>query len=70
MIGHWLAGLWSAMWPNVFSPNIWSLLAIAGHLLATLAQRARQHREAEQRADERHEELKQHVTDTMGGAGG
>lgn len=70
MIVHWLnVELWSPMWPNVFSPNVWTLVGLALHLLATLLQRERQHREAEQRADERHEDLKQHVTDTMGGGG-
>jgi hypothetical protein len=66
---HWLnVELWSPMWPNVFAPNIWTIAAVVLHLLATLAQRARHHREAERRADERHEELKKHVTSTAGGA--
>ena len=67
---HWFnAEYWEASWPNIFSPNIWTLAGLALHLLATLTQRARHHREAEQRADERHEELKQHVTKAMGGSG-
>jgi hypothetical protein len=38
--------LWGPMWPNIFSPNVWTIVAVAGHLLATLAQRARHHRES------------------------
>jgi hypothetical protein len=65
MILHWLdVELWGPMWPNIFSPNIWTLVALALHLAATLLQRARHHRDSEQRADERHEDLKRHVTDT------
>ena len=70
MILTWLnVHLWGPMWPNIFSPNAWSLGAIGVHLAVTLAQRARHHREAEQRADERSKELKQHVTNTLGGSG-
>lgn len=65
---HWLnVELWSPLWPNMVAPNVWTIAAVLCHLLATLAQRARQHLEAERRADERHEELKQHVTKTLGG---
>lgn len=71
MIWHWLnVHLWGPMWPNIFSPNVWTLVALAVHLTATLIQRERHHREAQQRADERHEEMKQHVTNTMGDPGG
>jgi hypothetical protein len=66
---HWFnTEYWPVSWPNVFAPNVWTVLAVLGHLLATLAQRERQHREAERAAAERHEELKKHVTNTMGGA--
>lgn len=65
---HWLdVELWSPMWPNIFSPNVWTLVAIVAHLAATLVQRERQHREAEKRADERHEDLRNHVTEQAGG---
>jgi hypothetical protein len=65
MIIHWLnVEFWSPMWPNVFSPNVWTIAAIVLHLAATLVQRERQHREAEKRADERQEDMKQHVTKT------
>ena len=68
---HWLnTELWGPMWPNIFSPNVWTITAVLCHLLATLAQRGRQHREAEKRADERNKELKQHVTDTLGSGNG
>lgn len=64
---HWLnVELWSPMWPNIFSPNIWTLVALVLHLLITVIQRARQHHESEKRADERHEELKAHVTGALG----
>lgn len=63
---HWLnTDLWGPMWPNIFSPNVWTIAALALHLLVTLAQRARHHLEAEKRADERHEELKRHVTEAV-----
>jgi hypothetical protein len=41
------------MWPNIFSPNFWTIVAIACHLVATLAQQERHH-----------QEMKQHVTAT------
>ena len=69
MLLHWVSMLWGPMWPNIFSPNAWTLIGIALHLLITLVQRERHHRESEARADERHEDMKQHVTDThQGGA--
>lgn len=65
---HWFnVEYWAPSWPNIFSPNIWTLAGLALHLLATLAQRARHHRETERRADERHEDMKAHVTSTLGG---
>ena len=71
MIWHWLnTELWGPMWPNIFSPNVWTIVAVACHLLATLAQRARHHYESERRADERHEDMKQHVTNAAGGSDG
>lgn len=67
---HWLnTELWGPMWPNIFSPNVWTLVALVLHLAATLLQRARHHQDSERRADERHDDLKKHVTDTMGGDG-
>lgn len=54
--------LWNALWPNIFAPNIWTLVALVIHLAVTLIQRARQHHESERRADERHQDLKRHVT--------
>lgn len=68
MILTWLnVHLWGPMWPNIFSPNVWTIAAVLLHLLVTLAQRARHHLEAERRANERHEDMKKHVTDTLGG---
>lgn len=65
MILHWVnVEIWGPMWPNVFSPNVWTIAALVLHLAVTIVQRERQHRDSERRADERHEELKQHVTDT------
>lgn len=65
MILHWLnVEFWGPMWPNVFSPNVWTIAAIVLHLALTLVQRERQHHDGEKRADERHEDMKQHVTDT------
>lgn len=65
MILHWLnVEIWGPMWPNVFSPNIWTLAALVVHLAVTLVQRERQHRDSERRADERHKDMKKHVTDT------
>jgi hypothetical protein len=46
MLLHWLnTELWGPMWPNIFSPNVWTIAAILIHLLVTLAQRERHHRE-------------------------
>ena len=60
---HWVdVEYWGQSWPNIFSPNVWTLVALAVHLAVTLMQRARQHREAEKRADERHDDMKRHVT--------
>lgn len=60
---HWAnVEYWGQSWPNIFSPNVWTLVAIVLHLAATLVQRERQHREAEKAADERHDDMKQHVT--------
>lgn len=65
MILHWLnVEIWGPMWPNVFSPNVWTIAAIVLHLAATVVQRERQHHDSEKRADDRHEDMKQHVTDT------
>lgn len=62
---HWAnVEYWGQSWPNIFSPNVWTLVALAVHLAVTLIQRARQHHDSEKRADERHEDMKQHVTDT------
>lgn len=68
---HWAnVELWGPMWPNVFSPNAWTIAALVLHLAVTLAQRERQHRDSEKRADERHEDMKQHVTKQAGGGSG
>lgn len=49
--------LWGPMWPNVFAPSVFTLLGIAASHIRSARQRRKQH-----------EELKQHVTDTLGGA--
>lgn len=60
---HWFnVEYWQPSWPNIFAPNVWTILAVLIHLATTLIQRERQHREAEKRADQRHEDLKQHIT--------
>jgi uncharacterized protein (DUF1800 family) len=47
VIWQWLdVHLWGPMWPNIFSPNIWSLAAIAAHLAVSMVQREQQHRDA------------------------
>jgi hypothetical protein len=54
VILHWLnVEIWGPMWPNVFSPNLWTLVAVLAHLAVTLAQRERQHLD-----------MKKHVTNT------
>jgi hypothetical protein len=41
---HWLnVELWSPMWPNVFSPNVWTITVVLLHLAVTWIQRERQH---------------------------
>jgi len=55
---HWLnVELWSPMWPNMFAPSLTTLPAvIISHVRAT-------------RQRERHQdEMKKHVTRTLGGA--
>lgn len=62
---HWLnTELWGPMWPNVFAPNIWTILAVIAHLAVTMIQRERHHREAEAAAALRHSDLKAHITST------
>lgn len=57
---HWVnTDLWGPMWPNVFSPNVWTVVAVLCHLVATLAQQRRNH-----------EDMKQHVTNSTGGSAG
>lgn len=57
---HWLnTELWGPMWPNMFAPSMITLAAV-------VISHVRQHRHHERR----HEELKQHVTNSTGGAGG
>lgn len=51
---HWLAALWGALWPNVFAPSLWTILAVGAAHVRASRQRARQH------AD-----MKKHVTDTQ-----
>lgn len=71
MIIHWFnVEYWAPSWPNIFAPNLWTMLAVLGHLAATLAHRERLHREAERAADARHEDMKQHVTNAAGGSDG
>jgi hypothetical protein len=68
VIWHWFtADYWPPSWPNIFSPNIWTIAGILLHLIVTMVHRERLHRDAEKRAGERHEDLKQHVTGTLGG---
>lgn len=53
-----LHALWNDLWPNTVAPSLWTLLAVGvSHL--------RQHRQRQRH----HEELKQHVTDTITGGG-
>lgn len=49
-----IAQLWSAMWPNIFAPSVFTLLGVAiSHV------RHRKH------ARDQHEALKQHVDDRL-----
>lgn len=55
MILHWLnVHLWGPMWPNIFSPSAVTLAAVAVSHVRSYRQR-----------EWHHEELKQHVTDTL-----
>lgn len=55
---HWLnTELWGPMWPNMFAPSAFTLIG----LVVSHIKRARQ-------AERHHQELKQHVTETLGGA--
>ena len=68
---HWFNfEYWGPSWPNIFAPNIWTILAVLLHLAVTWVQRERQHHQSEARASERHEDMKQHVTNTIGGGDG
>ena len=51
--------LWSALWPNIVAPSLWTVLAVAVA-----------HWRARVRADARHRELRRHITDTYGDGGG
>lgn len=59
---HFLTNLWNQMWPNVFAPSIFSILAVlVSHLKR--AQTAReQHAELRRHVDNKHEEMKAHIT--------
>lgn len=46
--------LYSAMWSNIWAPPGWTLLGLVVS-----------HRAHRKRADAQHEELKQHVTDSL-----
>ena len=50
--------LWGPMWPNVFAPSVFTLLGITASHVKAARQRQRHH-----------EEMKQHVTNTLGGTG-
>lgn len=57
MILTWLnVHLWAPMWPNIFAPSASTLLAVIGSHVKAGRQRQRHH-----------DEMKQHVTDTLGG---
>jgi peptidoglycan/LPS O-acetylase OafA/YrhL len=51
---------------NVLPPSVWTLVGIAAAQLRTHAKLEAQ----EKRADERHDDMKQHVTATAGGSDG
>lgn len=51
-----LHALWNDLWPNTVAPSAWTLLAIIASHVKAARQRQRHH-----------EELKQHVTDTLDG---
>lgn len=51
-----LHALWNDLWPNTVAPSAWTLLAVTVSHVRTSRQRRREHAE-----------LKQHVTDTLGG---
>jgi len=60
MIGHWLnTELWGPMWPNIAAPSLWTLAGIG---LAHWRTRVHLRRH--------HEELKQHVSETINGSEG
>jgi DMSO/TMAO reductase YedYZ heme-binding membrane subunit len=54
----WLHALWNDLWPNTVAPSIWTLLAVAVSHVRAARQRQRHH-----------EDMKQHVTSTMGAPG-
>ena len=57
---HWLnTELWGPMWPNMFAPSVWTLLAVITSHVKAARQRQRHH-----------EDMKQHVTNTAGGSAG
>jgi hypothetical protein len=57
---HWLnTELWSPMWPNIFAPSASTLAAVVISHIKAARQRQRHH-----------EDMKQHVTNAMGGGGG
>lgn len=51
---HWLnTELWGPLWPNMVAPNVWTIIVVLCHLVATLTQQERHH-----------QDMKQHVTAT------
>ena len=58
MIAH-LHALWNDLWPNAVAPSVWTLLAVITSHVRT-----------GRRQQQRHEDLKQHVTNSTGAASG
>lgn len=50
--------LWGPMWPNMFAPSVITLAAVGVSHVRQARQRRRDH-----------EDLKKHVTETLGGSG-
>jgi hypothetical protein len=56
VIGH-LHAFWNDLWPNAIAPSVWTLAAVIASHVKAARQRERHH-----------EDMKQHVTATAGGA--
>lgn len=72
-MGHFIAMIWNQLWPNIFAPSIFSILAVILSHLRRSQDNQRLHADTQAnidsshkvlmgRIDRRHEEMKAHIT--------